>query len=164
MAIGMTWDEFRELRAKDEPFPMTRKRACEHLRTRGYDCRPEALDLLAENGVVAPSSRESWTPNDINRVATYYEHAELLTPYAAMCQALGCSYADFVRALREAARLASEHYSRYVPASDQYFVMHRVPARCVTDENDRIVRIQPSVISFTLCDDVRGRLELGEDV
>lgn len=164
MTIGMTWDEFNELRANDEPFPMSRKRASEHLRTRGYDCRPESLDLLAQNGVVTPLNRESWNPNDINLVAAYFEEHELFTPYAAMCQTLGCSYADFVRPLRETARLASELYGQQVPAWDQYFIMHRIPPRSVTDENDRTIGIQPSKISFTLCDDVRGRLERGEDV
>jgi hypothetical protein len=164
MAIGMTWDEFNELRANDELFPMTRKRASEHLRTRGYDCRPESLDLLTQNGVVTPLSRESWNPNDINLVAAYFEEHELFTPYAAMCQTLSCSYADFVRPLRDAARLASEQYSRHVPASDQYFVMHRVPPRYVTDKNERIVSIQPSVITFSLRNDVREQLELGEEV
>jgi hypothetical protein len=41
-----------------------------------------------------------------------------------------------------------------VPDDDQYFVMHRVPPRDVN----------PAVISFTLCDDIRERLERGEEI
>lgn len=86
--------------------------------------------------------------------ADYFEDAEIFTPYAAMCQALGCGYADFLRALNEAAERESQKYGRRIPADDQYFVMHRVPPR-----DDR-----PAVITFTLCDDVRERLERGQGV
>ena len=81
-----------------------------------------------------------------------------------MCQALGCSYADFLRPLREASEHASQEYGRHVPRSDQYFVMHRIPPRAMSDESGAVVGTAPSIISFTLCDDVRERLECGEEV
>jgi hypothetical protein len=34
----------------------------------------------------------------------------------------------------------------------------------VTDEDGNLVDITASVISFTLCDDIRERLERGEDI
>jgi hypothetical protein len=71
-----------------------------------------------------------------------------------MCQTLGCSYADFLRPLREAAREASRKYRRRIPPDDQLFLLHRFPPR-----DDK-----PAVITFTLADDVRERLERGEEV
>lgn len=184
MRIGLTFDEYIKLKLEaaldgigylkcepgrppvfeplpqdDEPpqsqlFPMTTAQAASHLRSRGYDCRPQMLELLVENGVVRLSQPDRWTQSDVEAAADYFEDAEIYTPYAAMCQALGCGYADFLRALREAAQRESARYGRRVPADDQYFVMHRVPPR-----DDK-----PSVISFTLCDDVRERLERGGEV
>ena len=124
--------------------------AAEHLRLRGYDCKPQMLELLVENGVVRPSSPDAWTRADVDAAADYFEAAEIVTPYAAMCQTLGCRYADFLQALREAAERESRKYGRRIPTDDQYFVMHRVP--------------RPAVISFTRCDDIRARLERGEEV
>ncbi len=57
-------------------------------------------------------------------------------------------------ALREAAEHEAEKYGISVRADDQLFVMHRVPPR---DDHD-------AVITFTLCADVRERLERGEGV
>lgn len=184
MRIGLTFDEYVELRLEaplkgvgflkfepgktpvfeplpedDEPaesrmFPMTTAQAASHLRSRGYDCKPEMLELLVENGVVQPSQPDVWMRGHVDLAADYFEDAEIFTPYAAMCQALGCGYADFLRALNEAAERESQKYGRRIPADDQYFVMHRVPPR-----DDR-----PAVITFTLCDDVRERLERGQGV
>jgi hypothetical protein len=110
-------------------FPMTINQAAEHLRSRGYDCKPQMLELLVENGVVRPSLPDGWTRADVDAAAEYFKDAEILTPYAAMCQTLGCRYADFLRALREGAARESQRYGRHIPADDQYFVMHRVPPR-----------------------------------
>ena len=66
--------------------------------------------------------------------------------------------------LREASERESQKYGRHVPDSDQYFVMHRIPPRGVTDDDGNLVDITSSVISFTLCDDIRERLERGEEI
>lgn len=171
MRIGLSFDEFAELRLaplagadpafvqaaqleREALFPMTAAQAVNHLRSRGYDCKPQMLELLVENGVVRPAQPGAWQQGDVEIVADYFEDAEIYTPYAAACQAFGFRYADFLRALREAAERESQKYGRRIPADDQYFVMHRVPPR-----DDR-----PAVISFTLCDDVRERLERGKEV
>jgi hypothetical protein len=169
--IGLTLDEHFDLRVKpragadaafhqeaqeerDQMFPMTTVAASHHLRSRGYDCRPAILDALVRQGVIQPSKPDSWTQAEVNAAADHLEEAGIFVPYVGMCQALGCRYADFLRPLREAAERESAKYGRSVPADDQYFVMHRVPPR----ENT------PAVISFTLCDDIRERLERGEEV
>jgi len=171
MRIGLTFGEYVELSLmplagadaafrqaaemeRETLFPMTTAQAAEHLRSRGYECKPQMLELLVENGVVRPSQPDAWTQADVDAAADYLEDAEIFTPYAAMCQTLGCGYADFLRALREAAERESQKYGRRIPADDQYFVMHRVPPR-----DDR-----PAVISFTLCEDIRERLERGQEV
>jgi len=122
------------------------------------------LDILNEGGVVTLAEPDVWTQSDIDTAADHFEQCELFTPYAAMCDALACRYLDFLRPLREASERESEKYGRHVPDDDQYFVMHRVPPRGAFDENDKLVGITPSVISFSLCADVRERLERGEDV
>lgn len=181
MGIGLTFDEYVELRLKppagadrafrraaeqerEAMFPMNTAEASNHLRSRGYDCRPAMLEVLVRNGVVKLAQPDVWTQADVDAAAAHFEECEIFVPYAAMCQALGCRYLDFLRPLREAAEHASRKYGRHVPASDQYFVMHRVPPRGVTDDDGKLVEITPSVISFTLCDDVRERLERGEEV
>ena len=181
MRIGLTFDEYADVRLRppagadrafqraaeqerDEMFPMTTVSASTHLRSRGYDCKPAMLELLLKNGVVTLAKPDVWTRADVDAAAEHFEQCEIFVPYAAMCQALGCSYAEFLRPLREAAERESQEYGRHIPADDQYFVMHRVPPRGVTDENGNLVEISPSVISFTLCDDVRERLERGEEV
>lgn len=169
--IGLTLDEHFDLRVKprtgadpafheaaqeerDRMFPMATAAASNHLRSRGYDCRPAILDALVRQGVVRPSPPDAWTQADVDAAADHLEEAGIFTPYAAMCIALGCRYADFLRPLCDAAKRESAKYGRSVPADDQCFVMHRVPPR----EN------APAVISFTLCDDIRERLERGEEV
>ncbi len=169
--IGLTLDEHFDLRVKprtgadpafhqaaqderDRMFPMATAAASNHLRSRGYDCRPAILDALVGQGVVTPSQPDAWTQADVDAAADHLEDAGIFTPYAAMCTALGCRYADFLRPLREAAERESAKYGRDVPDDDGYFVMHRMPPRADF----------PAVISFTLCDDIRERLERGEEV
>ena len=93
----------------------------------------------------------------MDAAARHFEDCDLLTPYAAMCQTLGCRYVDFLRPLREAADRESARYGRVIPDDDQYFVMHRIPPRGGDAAHD-------AIISFTLCDDIRERLERGEEV
>jgi hypothetical protein len=169
--IGLTLDEQFDLRVKprtgadrafheaaqderDRMFPMATAAASHHLRSRGYDCRPAILDALIRQGVVTPSQPDAWTQADVDAAADHMEDAGIFTPYAAMCMALGCRYADFLRPLREAAERETAKYGRNVRPDDQLFTLHRVPPRETT----------PAVISFTLCDDIRERLERGEEV
>jgi hypothetical protein len=181
MGTGLTFDEYVELKLRppvqadrafhqaaeqerEHMFPMTMTAASHHLRGRGYDCKPAMLELLVSNGVVTPGEPDAWTQADVDAAAEHFEECEIFVPYAAMCQTLGCRYADFLRPLRDAAYQESQKYGRSVPASDQYFVMHRIPPRVVPDESSKLGTITPSVISFTLCDDVRERLERGEEI
>lgn len=169
--IGLTLDEHFDLRVKpragtdpafhqaaqqerDRMFPMTIAAASHHLRSRGYDCRPAMLEALLEQGVVTPLQPDTWTQSDVEAAALHFEDAGLYSPYSGMCLALGCRYADFLRPLREAAERESAKYGRDVPDDDGYFVMHRTPPRADS----------PAVISFTLCDDIREKLERGEGV
>jgi hypothetical protein len=181
MRVGLTFDEFVDLRLKpmagadqaffeaadeerNEMFPMATTVAAMHLRQRGYECKAPMLDLLVEDGVVKLSKPDNWTQKDVDAAAEHLEDCQLFVPYAAMCQAMGCPYADFLRPLREAAERESKTYNRRIPEDDQYFVMHRVPPRGVTDKNGNLVEITPSKISFTLCDDIRERILNGEEV
>lgn len=176
--IGLTLDEYIDLRLTPPgcsdrarrtaeymrgQFPMTTGVASGHLRSRGYDCRPVMLDALVEQGVVSPKP-DAWTQADVDAAADHFEGCEFFVPYAAMCATLGCSYADFHRALREAAEREATKYGRHIPADDQYFVMHRTPPRGVTGEDGSLVDIKPAVLAFTLCDDIRERIERGEEV
>lgn len=181
MQIGLSFDEFVNVKLRPsagadpaflksfeievtEMFPMTSVMASNHLRSRGYDCRPVMLEHLTENDVVTLSQPDTWSRQDVDTAADYFEQCEIYVPYAAMCQALGCRYVDFLSPLREAAERESQKYGRHVPDNDQYFVMHRVPPRGVTNAQGELVEVTPSVISFTLCDDIRERLERGEEV
>jgi hypothetical protein len=181
MGTGMNFDEFVELRLKppvgadpvffqaaemerDEMFPMDLVSASNHLRRRGYDCKPPMLELLVQDGVVTPLEPDAWTQVDVDAAADHFEDCGIFVPYAAMCEALGCRYADFLRPLREAAERESRKYGRRIPEDDQYFVMHRVPPRGVTGNDGDLKEIKPAIISFTLCDDIRERLERGEEV
>lgn len=171
MQTGLTFEEYLALRLRplagadrafqeaakmerEQMFPMALASASNHLRSRGYDCRPAMLELLIQNGTVKPATQDAWTQADVDAAAEHFEDAQILTPYAAMCETLGCRYADFLRPLREAAERESQKYGRRIPDDDQYFVMQRVPPRDT----------QPAIISFTLCDDIRERLERGEEV
>ncbi|MBY0112118.1 MAG: hypothetical protein K2Y21_04810 [Phycisphaerales bacterium] len=169
--IGLTLDEHFDLRVKplagadpafcvaaeqerDRMFPMTTTAASHHLRSRGYDCRPALLEALVEQGVVTPSRPDAWTQVEVDAAAGHFEECQIFVPYVTLCLALGCRYADFLRALRQAAERESHKYGKPVPDDDGYFVLHRVPPRANA----------PAVISFTLCDDIRERLERGEEV
>ena len=149
--IGLTLEESLE-----QMFPMTLKAASKHLRSRGYDCRPEMLEVLVSGRVVKPAS-DAWSRADVEAAAEHFEACEIFTPYAAMCQTLGCRYADFQQALREAAERESARYGRRVPADDQCFVMHRQPPCDGAGGH-------PAIITFTLCDDIRERLQSGEEL
>lgn len=181
MSTGMTFQEYCELKLtpragadhaffeaarleQEDMFPMPPSVVVNHLRSRGYDCRAQSLDLLVENGVVRPASQAGWSQAEVDAAAAYFEDCGILTPYAAMCDSLGCRYADFVRALRDAAERESQTYGQPIPDDDQYFVMHRTPPRGVSDPDGNLVEIRPAVISFTLADDIRERLERGEEV
>ncbi len=181
MRIGLTLDEYTALRLappadvdpvfheaaraeRERMFPMSLAAASSHLRTRGYDCRPPMLEMLIERGLVTPSAPDAWSQADVDAAAEHFEECQIFVPYAAMCQTLGCSYADFMRPLREAAERESKRYGRHIPNDDQYFVMHRQPPRGVTGADGKLEGIKPAVISFTLCDDIKERLERGEEV
>jgi len=172
--IGLTFDEYVDLKVKprvgadaafqqaaemelEQMFPMTLAAASSHLRSRGYDCRPEMLEVLISNQVVTPAAPDAWSQADVDAAAEHFEDCDIFTPYAAMCQTLGCRYADFLKPLREAVDRESAKYGRHIPADDQYFVMHRVPPRGGDQDHD-------AIISFTLCDDIQERLERGEEV
>jgi hypothetical protein len=151
--IGLTFEEVVELKTR-HLLQLTPAAASSQLQARGYDCRPEMLELLIEDGVVKPAGANAWSQADVDAAAEYFEDCGIFTPYAAMCQTLGCRYADFERPLREAAKRETGKYGRQIPADDQYFVMHRQPPR-----GDA-----PAIITFSLCDDIQDRLERGEEV
>jgi len=117
--IGLTFDEYVELcltplpeasselhaaaeAERDRLFPMTKVAASHYLRSRGYDCRPIMLDALLEQGVVAPSSPDVWSQDDVEAAADHLEACQIFMPYVVMCEAMGCSYANFVRPMRGA--------------------------------------------------------------
>jgi len=97
MGTGLTFDEYVVLRLRapvgadrafhqaaemerDRMFPMNTVAAASHLRSRGCDCRPQMLDLLVENGVVALSKPDGWTQTDVDAAAEHFEQCEILTP------------------------------------------------------------------------------------
>lgn len=88
-------------------FPMTLVAASSHLRSRGYDCRPAMLEVLIRNEVVKPSTSDAWTQADVDAAAEHFEDCGIFTPYAAMCVALGCRYADFLRPLRHPSSMST---------------------------------------------------------
>lgn len=146
MGTGLTFDESIKLTAmplagadpvfvqaveedRERMFPMKLVVAANHLRSRGYDCRPASLELLIRNGIVTPADADAWSQADVDA----------------------------------AAERKSRKYGRRVRDDDQLFVMHRTPPRGVTGD-DGSFQIKPAVITFTLCDDIRVRLERGEEV
>lgn len=156
MRIGLTFEEFVELEhkpiARGEQ-PLTIEEAAEHIRQRGYCCRPQSLKLLMKGKPLEASNR-IWTQDLIESCCDYFETHEFFTPYVEMCRVLGCNYFAFLRALKDASELESERYGTRVRMDDQLFVMHRSPAR----------EEYPAVITFTLCEDIRERLIRGEGV
>ena len=170
-SVGLTLDQYVDLKLKPfagadpvfteaaeleraEMFPMSLSQASNHLRSRGYDCRPPMLESLIRNKVVAPASPDAWTQADVDAAAEHFEDAQIYTPYVTACMAFGFTYAAFLLALRQAAEQASARYGRRVPADDQYFIMQRQPGRGDT----------PAIISFTLSPDIQEQLENGEEV
>lgn len=82
MGTGLTFDEYIELKAmplagadpvfiqaveeeREQMFPMPLVVAANHLWSRGYDCRPESLELLIENGVVSQADPDAWSRANI---------------------------------------------------------------------------------------------------
>jgi len=79
---GLTFDEYVDLKVRpragadrafheaadmerEAMFPMNLAGASSHLRSRGYDCRPEMLEVLIRNKVVAPAGSEAWSQADV---------------------------------------------------------------------------------------------------
>ena len=90
MAIGLTFEEYVELKLmppkhadrafvtaaehmRDEAFPMSLSQAAWHVRTRGYDCRPQSLELLVKRQVIEPADVDAWTRADVDAVCDYFE-------------------------------------------------------------------------------------------
>ncbi len=88
MRIGLTLDEYVDLKVRPhsgadrvfhqaaeqeswQSFPMHTAAAATHLRSRGYDVRPEMLDLLVEDGVVKLAKKDAWTEKDVERAAEH---------------------------------------------------------------------------------------------
>ncbi len=88
MGIGLTFEEYVDLRLRplagadpvfsdaaererERMFPMNATGASGHLRSRGYDCRPQMLDLLVEDGVVKPAKPDAWTQADVDAAAEH---------------------------------------------------------------------------------------------
>lgn len=166
---GLTIDEYYELLGPPGvdfscQGQLSTEQAAMLLYLRGYDVRQEFLDSLIELEVLTLAQPAVWTPADIEFAALYFEDCRLFTPYAEMCVTLGCRYVDFLRALSAAAKRETRKYRRYVPAFDQYFVMHRFPPRGLPESAGNLSEIKPAIISFTLADDVRERLERGEGI
>jgi len=169
--IGLSFAEFVELELtpragadpaffeaaeleRQEMFPMKLLVVNTHLRSRGYDCHPLMLQTFIKNKAVRPVKPDSWSQADVDAAAEYLEDAHILVPYAAMCRTLGCTYADYLRSLRAAADRESVKYGRRIPEDSQYFAMLCHPSR----ENT------PARVEFILADDIRERLERGEEV
>lgn len=147
-----------------EFFPTNSSKTAGHLRSRGYDSLSPMMKMLVLNGVVKVPEPDGWTKADVDAAAQHFEECGLFTPYAAMCQTLGCRYYDFVKPLREAAERKTKKYVVAIPADGQYFIMHRVPPRGGESIDREWDGDSPSIISFTLCDDIRERIERGEVV
>lgn len=86
MGIGLTFEEYVDLRLRplagadpvfsdaaererERMFPMGATGASAHLRSRGYDCRPQMLDLLVRDGVVKLAKPDAWTQADVDAAA-----------------------------------------------------------------------------------------------
>jgi hypothetical protein len=70
---------------REAKFPMPPFAVVNHLRSRGYDCRAESLELLVDNGVVRPASLAGWSQAEVDSAAAYFEDCGILTPYAQIC-------------------------------------------------------------------------------
>jgi len=159
---GLTFDEAVELKGQPS-FPMTMEAASDYLRSRGYDCVPLMLETLSKNKTMKPANLDSWSQANLEAAAEFFENANIFMQYALMCHVVGGRYVDFLRALRDAADRESAKYGQRVIACDQYFVMHLMPPREVDGPDGKSI-LQLAVFSFTLCDDIRERLERGDPV
>lgn|GEM_PF-5009145 len=80
--IGLTFEEYTELKVRprvgadaafqhaaqmelERMFPMTLMVASSHLRSRGYDCRPQMLEVLVRDQVVKPAGPDAWSQVDV---------------------------------------------------------------------------------------------------
>ena len=100
MTLGLTIDEF--VRLGREPTllsdqPLTLSDAAQHIRRRGYDCRPQSLSFLVEGSLVERVGH-LWTKEKVEECCEYFEEHEFFTPYVEMCRVLGCRYAAFLMA------------------------------------------------------------------
>lgn len=156
MRLGLTREEFVELKRKPiacRDQSLTLEEAAEHIRQRGYDCRPQSLMVLV-TGTLTETSNRIWTQELIESCCDWFETHLIFTPYVEMCRVMGFSYIAYLRALTKASERESEKYGTRVPMDDHLFVMQRIPSR---EEH-------PAIISFTLTEDVQDRLERGEEV
>jgi len=99
MGVGLTFEEYVDLRLRplagadpvfseaaererERMFPMNTAAAWGYLRSRGYDCRPQMLDLLVENGVVKLANPNAWTQADVDAAPEHFEDCSILTPHS----------------------------------------------------------------------------------
>lgn len=91
MSTGMDFEEFCELKLtpragadqvffeaaeqeREAMFPMPPLAVVNHLRSRGYDCRAESLELLVENDVVRPVSLAGWSQVEVDAAEVHVIH------------------------------------------------------------------------------------------
>lgn len=169
MMFGLTFDEFVELKrtasipkhqlptvvaqTKELAFPMTLVDAAEHIRRRGYACRPETLKFMVQQKMVEPVN-DRWLSTDVEVVCDYLEKHKLLMPYVEKCRVFGFKFVSYLRAMKGAAERETDRNGIDERADEQLFVMHRIPPR---EEHN-------AIISFTLCADIRDLLDRGEEI
>jgi hypothetical protein len=157
MAVTLSHEAYEEFVCFGRPdeYPKSTQDVVSELRCRGYDASVPVLNYLIRQEKVTPS-REGrnyeWEPEHVEQVARYLEDQEAYTP-AAVCNAvLGIDFEQYHRALRDAMDEVREEFGEViVPVNSvpDWFVMHVHPPRLKGD----------GYVSFTLCDDVRERLE-----
>jgi hypothetical protein len=140
---------------------MTLVAASGHLMTRGYDCQTDMAETMIKNKVVTPEDPNALSLADVNAIAEHLENCGVYTPGATLCKIMGCTYADYLRSLQAAAERESLKYGQEVPAIERYFAMHRQPPHFKFSEGGKLMTI-PAAITFTLSDDVLGRIEDGD--
>lgn len=142
MRIGLSFSEYVELFhgrrrgmslsqvvrvVKRDFLPLDAREAALHLRCRGYAVDEHRLEEVGRQLSVPLSRDGSWGFRGIEAAARWLEDEERFRADAALCQALGCAYVVFLRALRKAARRESKRTGRFVPADRRFFVMHFAP-------------------------------------
>ena len=83
MRFGLTIEEFVELERKPiarGDRPLSIEEAAEHIRQRGYCCRPQSLKLLMKGKPLEASNR-IWTQDLIESCCDYFEAHEFFTPH-----------------------------------------------------------------------------------